>query len=530
MTPPTIADIVNRSAADSGEFSLLARALETTGLGSALADREASLTVFAPTDAAFIRLARSLGVPVADGDEDAAFDGIVGALEGLGDPVELLSDVLLFHVAPGARTVDELAGTGEVATALGDGAPLRVDGGGVHDNDPDLTDPRFVDGLTDIEAKNGIVHVVDSVILPVDIAEARDPAADEFLVAGAEGSLLAGDAGDDSLIGRGGDDTLEGGAGDDTVLGRGGDDAIKGGDGDDILLGGTGDDLIEGGAGDDIHLGGAGHDRFLFDPSRSGEGHDRIVDFGIGEDQVVLRAVDVVAADPEILGADGALTPGDFDHSPHWALAADAGRLSVEHPNGAIRLDSVAFDDSLDFAALADEGALGLAGLVQGGGGDDTLEGDGDPLTLDDLLVGQGGDDLLAGGSGDDIVYGGDGQDRFAFDPSNPAEGLDRIADFALGRDRIVLDPEDVLAADPELAIGGGTLEDIFAALDASPAWTLEADEAGDAVVGHPGGTITLEGVEAAEVAEVVGEVSFAAAGPAVLELASLAALDQPAA
>lgn len=140
--------------------------------------------------------------------------------------------------------------------------------------------------------------------------------------------------------------------------------------------------------------------------------------------------------------------------------------------------------------SLVGAGALALAGLVQGDDGDNTLVGDGDTLTLDDLIRGLGGTDALRGANGEDIVVGSIGNDRFEFDPSNAHEGHDRIADLIINEDSIVLDPADVLAASPDLEIGDGSLDAIFAGLDASEDWTLGANDAGDVVVSHPGGTI----------------------------------------
>ncbi len=525
MTSSTIADVVVGSVRDTGEFSLLLRALETANLTGAVADPNADLTVFAPTDAAFVKLARSLGVTVADRDEDAAFDGIVGALSTLGDPVQLLSEVLLYHVTPGGQTVAALQSAGQVATAATGGPALGFENGELVDLDPTLTNPRFVEGLTDIAAANGTIQVIDAVLLPLDVAEARDPSADETLTGDADANVLAGDDGRDQLFGRNGDDLLEGGNGDDDLDGGFGNDTVDGGAGDDLLLGGEGHDDLTGGAGDDFLVGGEGGDRFRFDPSREGEGHDTIRDFNLGEDAIVLNAVDIADADPDIAGADGIVQPADFDSSSDWNLVDAHGDLAVEHPNGTIRLDNVSFDAALTFEALVHAGALVVEGLVQGDDEANTLVGDQD-ATMADLINGLGGDDVLRGGDDDDILIGGHGADRFQFDPSNQGEGADRIADFMIGEDRIVLDPADVLASDPTLDIGGASLEEIFAALDASEAWTLAPSADSDVVIGHPGGTIELEGVQVDAVADLVGEVSFAAVAPAVVALDTLVSED----
>ncbi len=75
--------------------------------------------MFAPTDDAFIELARNLGANVEDGDDEAAFNAIVEALTALppdSDPIPLLKDILLYHIAPGARDVAGLQESGSIET------------------------------------------------------------------------------------------------------------------------------------------------------------------------------------------------------------------------------------------------------------------------------------------------------------------------------------------------------------------------------------------------------------------------------
>ncbi|MEL6214608.1 MAG: fasciclin domain-containing protein, partial [Pseudomonadota bacterium] len=109
---PSIADIVAASGGDFDhnpkDFDLLLTALQTADLVGAVADREASLTVLAPNDLAFIRLARNLGY--RGSDEAEAFGVIVEALTTLGggDPVPLLRTVLLYHVLPEALPVKSI--------------------------------------------------------------------------------------------------------------------------------------------------------------------------------------------------------------------------------------------------------------------------------------------------------------------------------------------------------------------------------------------------------------------------------------
>ena len=162
---PSIAELV----ASSDDFNILLKAVVAAGLDDELAVEGADLTVFAPNDAAFVRLAQDFGFDGDPNDEDAVFAAIADALAGLspdGDPIPLLTDVLLYHVSPGAKPLAEVAALDEVPTLLAD-ATFSPDGTTLVDNEPDLKDPSLV--ATDIGASNGIVHVIDRVLIPLDI-------------------------------------------------------------------------------------------------------------------------------------------------------------------------------------------------------------------------------------------------------------------------------------------------------------------------------------------------------------------------
>jgi uncharacterized surface protein with fasciclin (FAS1) repeats len=167
--PPTILDI----AADSDDFDILEAALVATGLDAVVDDRGAEFTVFAPTDDAFARLAQDLGIDTAGLSDEEITGEIVGALQtiagGEEEGLALLSDVLLYHVSPGAQELADLQSTGTITTAL-EGVTFDVDGTTLEDNDLTITDPQFVDGLTDLGAANGVIQVIDRVLLPVDVA------------------------------------------------------------------------------------------------------------------------------------------------------------------------------------------------------------------------------------------------------------------------------------------------------------------------------------------------------------------------
>jgi Ca2+-binding RTX toxin-like protein len=123
----------------------------------------------------------------------------------------------------------------------------------------------------------------------------------DFLQGGVGATGLPGD-GNDSLMGGAGDDTLFGDYGDDTLLGGAGNDWLQGGIGvgvgssnnslldGDTLFGDIGDDTLIGGVGIDVLTGGPGADIFLYNSTLEGGPGERITDFEIGTDMILLNA------------------------------------------------------------------------------------------------------------------------------------------------------------------------------------------------------------------------------------------------
>lgn len=222
----TLTEIVAASGgtfdSDASDFDLLLNALQAAGLVGALDNPDSNLTVFAPNDAAFVAAAQALGYEGSD--EAGAFEYIVDAVTLLSfgrDPVPLLSDILLYHVAPGALDSGDVLGSASIDTLLG--AALGVDGAALVDGEPNLPDANII--ATDIAASNGFVHVIDGVLVPVD--------------------LLPSNGAEDAVAFVIGDDTAETftlGDNDDYVSAGGGDDTILGDDGSDVILGGDGED------------------------------------------------------------------------------------------------------------------------------------------------------------------------------------------------------------------------------------------------------------------------------------------------
>jgi len=130
--------IVDIAVAD-GRFDTLVAALGAAGLAETLAG-EGPFTVFAPTDAAFSRLPE-------------------GTVEALLNDIPALTDILLYHVVSGEVLAADVVELESAETVLGEPVSIRVEDGNVYINDSMVI-------ITDIMADNGVIHVIDSVLLP----------------------------------------------------------------------------------------------------------------------------------------------------------------------------------------------------------------------------------------------------------------------------------------------------------------------------------------------------------------------------
>lgn len=123
-----------------GGFSTLVQALEAANLTAAL-EGAGPFTIFAPTDAAFA------GLPS-------------GALDQLlANPTGQLTQILLFHVLPGKVMAADIENGMQATTQQGKAVGFEVAGGAVKVNGANVTAP-------DIAASNGVIHAIDTVILP----------------------------------------------------------------------------------------------------------------------------------------------------------------------------------------------------------------------------------------------------------------------------------------------------------------------------------------------------------------------------
>ena len=142
--PMTIVDI----AVGDGRFGTLVAALQAADLVETL-QGAGPFTVFAPTDDAFAKLP-------------------AGTVEALLADVPALNDVLLYHVVPGNVKAADVVALDSADTVQGGSVSINVDGDAVMVNDARVLIP-------DIEASNGVIHVIDSVLLPPQPAPTPTP-------------------------------------------------------------------------------------------------------------------------------------------------------------------------------------------------------------------------------------------------------------------------------------------------------------------------------------------------------------------
>jgi transforming growth factor-beta-induced protein len=139
-TPTEMAKDIVDTAVEAGNFETLVAAVQAAGLVDALKG-EGPFTVFAPTDDAFAALP----------------EGTIDAL--LADPEGDLTQILLYHVVPGKVMAADVSDGLEAETLQGSKAAFSIDGDAVK-----IADANIV--ATDIETSNGVIHVIDAVILP----------------------------------------------------------------------------------------------------------------------------------------------------------------------------------------------------------------------------------------------------------------------------------------------------------------------------------------------------------------------------
>jgi uncharacterized surface protein with fasciclin (FAS1) repeats len=168
--PAAGTDNILATAAAAGKFNTLAAAVKTAGLEETL-NGAGPFTVFAPTDDAFAKLP-------------------AGLVDTLLKPEnkETLTKILTYHVVPGTVTAADLK-AGAVKSVEGSDLTVVTEGGVMIDKAKVIT--------ADVAAKNGVIHIIDSVLVPADVdvakllAGAAAPAADTTIAAKAADTTVA---------------------------------------------------------------------------------------------------------------------------------------------------------------------------------------------------------------------------------------------------------------------------------------------------------------------------------------------------
>ncbi len=270
------------------------------------------------------------------------------------------------------------------------------------------------------------------------------------LVGTAGANTLTGGAGNDTLSGLGGNDVLNGLGGADQLFGGDGNDILNGGNDPDSLDGGAGNDTLNGGLGADAMVGGAGDDTFVVD--NLGDTVSEALNGGVDLVQTALASY-TLGANVENLTFTGA---GNFTGTGNTlanTITGGAGNDLLDGGAGIDRLvgglgdDTYVVDNAGDVVVEATAAGTdtvrataasytlganvenltyigagnftgtgnGLANVITGAAGNDTLNGDGG----NDQLLGGLGTDTLNGGAGDDTLDGGAGNDSLFGDTGN---------------------------------------------------------------------------------------------------------------
>jgi uncharacterized surface protein with fasciclin (FAS1) repeats len=139
MTTDTSTMTIVDVAVGSGRTSTLVAAIKAAGLVDTLSSA-GPFTVFAPVDEAFAALPP-------------------GTLESVLADKAMLTRILTYHVVSGHYLASDVLGLDSVKTVEGGSLPIVVDSGGVHVGSAKVL-------ATDIESSNGVIHLIDSVLMP----------------------------------------------------------------------------------------------------------------------------------------------------------------------------------------------------------------------------------------------------------------------------------------------------------------------------------------------------------------------------
>ncbi len=158
--------------ASNGSFDTLHTAIVAAGLADTLASADSEFTVFAPTDSAFAAVA-------------AAYPGLLDTL--LADPTGALSTILTYHVVSGRLDSGDVLASSSLTTLQGEELPITL-----RDGVPYVGDARIV--TVDVPAKNGVIHIIDSVLIPSAVTLPAPAPAEDTTEAVAEEPMMEEEA------------------------------------------------------------------------------------------------------------------------------------------------------------------------------------------------------------------------------------------------------------------------------------------------------------------------------------------------
>lgn len=423
-----MATITGIATSDSN-FSTLVSVLQyidSNVPGSNLVDtlnNPGTYTVFAPTNSAFAKLAQDLGY-AGDANDEAA---VINFLVGLGAPT--LQQVVLYHVTGSVFTAADVA-SGTSITTLQGGAIDTTELPTLGDLEPDFIDPSLT--ATDIGADNGVVHVIDRVLLPIDLPGNDAPTIAEVLASSGTGF---DDNGSDFDMLRQAVDVA------------GLTDALNDPNADYTVFAPTDDAFV----GLSQTLGYSGSDEsgafdYLVDALRLLNNGDDPVQLltavlknhaaptSLQASQVVaqgsvttfagaeltLDGLSIVDSDPDLPNPN--LIGTDLQAANGVVHTIDGILFPVDllQSDGSNDVDFVIADDSNNFISTGNDNDLidakGNDDFVNAGNGNDVvLGGAGNDVALggngDDLIKGEDGNDKLLGNDGNDVIQGGAGTD-----------------------------------------------------------------------------------------------------------------------
>lgn len=247
----------------------------------------------------------------------------------------------------------------------------------------------------------------------------------------------------DPVTGGATGDTMTGTSLADVLRGMDGADTLLGGRGNDILRGGNGNDTLDGGLGRDALYGGVGDDTFIIDNTRDHAVETTILD---GTDTAISTASYKLGPNIEKLVLKGTANLYGVGNNSDNILVGNSGanrldgKAGADHMTGGAGNDTYFIDNSADTVTeQANEGTdtvrssitctLGgnLERLVLTGGG--AINGSGNALA-----------NKLTGNAAANVLTGGGGPDQFVFETAISPLNVDRISDFSVVDDTIVLD------------------------------------------------------------------------------------------